>query len=430
MHGYVDGFNRYITELQAGEHPGEQAACADAPYLQPITDDDMYRRFIRLAILASSGALITEIATATPPAFVTAAPSDDPAGQIEALKKLAPAERPFKHLRDKGFGSNMYALGPEATGGQPIVFGNPHFPWIGTERFYLAHVTLPGRIDIAGASLFGAPVVMIGFNDHLAWSHTVSFASRFTFYMLSLNLADPTQYTYDGQMENMTAVPLSVEVLNGDGSTTTQRRTLYRSRYGPMLVLRVGTFPVLGWNRTTAFTLRDANFENDRVMNQFFEWNKAKSLDQFKRLHASVLGVPWVNTVASGPGGDAYYGDVSVVPNVTDDQAKRCKVPLYSDLVGLLVPGLPLMDGSRSDCEWGTDPDAPAPGIFGPNNLPTLERTGLGCQHERQLLAHQPGTAGHRIQQHHRRGRDGTFAAHAAGHPADPTAPRRHRRSR
>ncbi len=374
VHGYVDGFNRYITELQAGEHPGEQAACAEAPYLQPITDDDMYRRFIRLSILASSGALVTEIATATPPAFVTAAPPNDPAGQIEALKKLTPGKLPFKHLRDKAFGSNMYALGPEATGGEPIVFGNPHFPWIGTERFYFAHVTLPGTIDIAGVSLFGAPVVMIGFNDHLAWSHTVSTASRFTFYKLSVNRANPTQYTYDGRVENMTAVPLSVDVLNGDGSTTTHQRTLYRSRYGPMLVLKVANIPVLGWTRTTAFTLRDANFENDRVMNQFFEWNKAESLDQFKSLHASVLGVPWVNTVASGPGGDAYYGDVSVVPNVTDAQAETCRVPLYSDLVGLLVPGLPLMDGSRSDCEWGTDPDAPAPGIFGPSNLPTLER--------------------------------------------------------
>ena len=374
IHGYVDGFNRYITELQAGEHPGEQTACADAPYLKPITNDDMYRRFIRLGVLASSGRFITEIATASPPAFVAAAPTDDPAGQVEALKKLTPTERPFNHLRDQAFGSNMYALGPEATGGEPIVFGNPHFPWIGTERFYLAHVTLPGTIDIAGASLFGAPVVMIGFNDHLAWSHTVSFAYRFTLYKLSLNPENPTQYTYDGKVLNMKAVPLSVEVLQEDGSTTREHRTLYRSRYGPMLVLKLGSIPVLGWNRTTAFTLRDANFENDRMINQFFEWNKAESLDQFKRLHASILGVPWVNTVASGPGGDAYYGDVSVVPNVTDAQSQSCRVPLYSELVGLIAPGLPLMDGSRSDCEWGTDPDAPAPGIFGPGNLPTLER--------------------------------------------------------
>ncbi len=374
VHGYVDGFNRYMAELQAGEHPGEQAACADAPYLQPIEDDDMYRRFIRLAILASSEALITEIATAAPPGLGAAAAPEDPAGKLEALKKMDPAELPFRRLRQKAMGSNMYALGPGATGGEPIIFGNPHFPWVGTERFYLAHLTLPGVIDVEGVSLYGAPVVMIGFNDHVAWSHTVSTAYRFTFYKLSLNLANPTQYTYNGQMEDMTAVPLSVEVLNPDDSTTTRYRTLYRSRYGPMLVMKVGSLPVLDWNRLTAFTLRDANYENTRVINQFFEWNKAKSFDQFKDLQASILGVPWVNTVASGPGGDAYYADVSVVPHVTDAQAESCAVQPYSELVGLIVPGLPLMDGGDPACQWGTDPDAPAPGIFGPSHLPKLER--------------------------------------------------------
>jgi len=38
------------------------------------------------------------------------------------------------------------------------------------------------------------------------------------------------------------------------------------------------------------------------------------------------------------------------------------------------VPGLPVLDGSLALCEWDTDEDAPAPGIFGPGNLPTLER--------------------------------------------------------
>ena len=134
-HGFVDGFNRSMTELKAGEHPGEQAACAGAAYLQPITDDDMFRRYIRLALLASSEALLTEIATAQPPAAGAAGPPADSA-QIEALKKIAPDALPFARLRNKGCGSNMYALGLDATGGEPIVFGNPHFPWVGTERFW------------------------------------------------------------------------------------------------------------------------------------------------------------------------------------------------------------------------------------------------------------------------------------------------------
>src|SRR3546814_10298099 len=99
-----------------------------------------------------------------------------------------------------------------------------------------------------------------------------------------------------------------------------------------------------------AYTLRDANAENDRLINQFIKWNEAQSLDEFKALHKSILGVPWVNTVATGPGGKAYYGDVTVVPHVTDAQNLVCASPLQL-VVGQLMPGLPVLDGSRSACE-------------------------------------------------------------------------------
>ncbi|KAB2897570.1 MAG: hypothetical protein F9K40_12670 [Kofleriaceae bacterium] len=33
-----------------------------------------------------------------------------------------------------------------------------------------------------------------------------------------------------------------------------------------------------------------------------------------------------------------------------------------------------VLDGWRKDCEWGTDPDAPVPGIFGPKRLPMFDR--------------------------------------------------------
>ncbi len=377
--GYVAGFNRYITELQSGQHAGEQAACASEPWLTTITEDDLYRRYIRLALLASSEALITEIATAAPPASGAAAASDTE--MAAALRKLTRDTQPFARLREKRMGSNAYALGPDVTEtGSPIVFGNPHFPWTGSERFYLVHLTVPGKMDIEGVSLYGTPIVLIGFNDHFAWSHTVSTAFRFTLYQLSLNASNPTQYHYTDASGNrsvldMEAVPVSVDVKNRNGSVTTQQRTLYRSMYGPMLEIKQGNIPVLGWNRTTAFTLRDANLENTRLVNQFFDWDSAQSFDEFKQLHASVLGTPWVNTIAAGPGSDAYYGDISVVPNVPDALATACATPIFSALIGALDPGLPLLDGSKATCQWGTDGDAPAPGIFGPQHLPTLERS-------------------------------------------------------
>ena len=91
-----------------------------------------------------------------------------------------------------GLGSNAYGLGAEATAnGKGMVLGNPHFPWTGTERFYQAHVRVPGKLNVSGASLFGVPAVLIGHTEKLAWSHTVSTAFRFTPFELRLVPGSP-----------------------------------------------------------------------------------------------------------------------------------------------------------------------------------------------------------------------------------------------
>ena len=78
-------------------------------------------------------------------------------------------------------GSNAYGFGGEATrNGKGLVLGNPHFPWDGSERLYQAHLKIPGKVDVAGGSLYGVPLILIGHTRGLAWSHTVATAWRFT----------------------------------------------------------------------------------------------------------------------------------------------------------------------------------------------------------------------------------------------------------
>jgi len=60
--GFVDGYNRYLREIKAGRHAGRHAACRDAPWLAPITEADMYRRYYRLALIASSSVFVDAIA--------------------------------------------------------------------------------------------------------------------------------------------------------------------------------------------------------------------------------------------------------------------------------------------------------------------------------------------------------------------------------
>ncbi|PTU30377.1 penicillin acylase family protein [Stenotrophobium rhamnosiphilum] len=376
--GFAAGFNRYIREINAGKHPGRHAACRSEPYMREITDADMYRRYFRLSVIASSTVFSAGIGSAQPPSLTNpAGPVLSTPDLLEAFGQTPDALAFFKS--DRPFGSNMYGIGKDGSAtGVPMIFGNPHFPWSGTERLYIAHATIPGQLDIMGASLYGVPAVLIGFNDKLAWSHTVSTAYRFSLYQLIINPLNPTQYMYDGAFRDMTPVPLTVEVKQTDGSVKPLERTLYRTHYGPMVGLKLNlagqSVNALPWTNAVGFTMRDANAENDRLINQFAKWDQAKSLTEFKQLQKDILGVPWVNTVAGGPGEKVYYADITVVPHVTNAQRATCDAIPLSAVFNQLVPGVPLLDGSRSTCEWGTDADAPAPGIFGARNLPSIER--------------------------------------------------------
>ena len=36
-----------------------------------------------------------------------------------------------------------------------ILFGNPHFPWQGYERFFMFHLTMRDEYDVMGSTLLG-----------------------------------------------------------------------------------------------------------------------------------------------------------------------------------------------------------------------------------------------------------------------------------
>ena len=83
--------------------------------------------------------------------------------------------------------SNMIALGRDATdNGRGMLFANPHWRWHEPERFFEAHLTVPGKLDIYGAVLEGVPFFIFGFNRNVAWSHTASVPGRETVYALRL----------------------------------------------------------------------------------------------------------------------------------------------------------------------------------------------------------------------------------------------------
>lgn len=355
--GYVEGYNRYLRETGVDNLPDK--SCRGKPWVRPIEEIDAYRRFYQLALLASAGVAIDGIGGAQPP--------------TPALMQAPPLATDYQKLGEKfplEIGSNAVALGKEATeNGRGMLLGNPHFPWYGSERFYEAQLTIPGKIDVGGGSLYGVPVVLIGHTRNLAWSHTVSTAFRFTPYELKLVPGSPTTYLYDGQPEQMTSRTVTVEVKD-QGK---QSRTLWSSRQGPILTSILG-LPVFPWTPERAYALGDANAGNFRYLNHFFDTDRAQSVDELYDILRKYEGIPWVNTIGADASGKTLYADIGAVPNVTDEKKDACLAHPVGDALYAAVPGLPVLDGSTSSCEWGKDADAVQPGIFGPGKLPHIFR--------------------------------------------------------
>ncbi len=247
-----------------------------------------------------------------------------------------------------------------------MLLGNPHFPWRGRYRFTEQQLTIPGQYDVAGASLIGSPVVNIGWNKDVAWSHTVSTAYRFTPYEYQ-TVGTGTTYLTTSGLKQLDKRTVHVVVKDKSGGLSTVTRTLWRTDQGYVVD---DPSTLMNWTPTSFFAIRDANGEQLRTIDTFLDMGKATSVRDLLARQDAGGGMPWVNTTAADRNGEVLYADHSVVPNVSNALAQKCMTPVGRVL--FQVAGLPGLDGTRaeSDCAWGTDSDAQRPGIFGPRNLP------------------------------------------------------------
>jgi acyl-homoserine-lactone acylase len=364
VRGYVAGYNAFLRDR--GVDRIRDPRCRGAEWVRPIEVIDAYRRFYQLGLLASQGVAVDGIANASPPTPGTTRSGPGASERGSMIDELG------EQLPLGGIGSNAYGLGSEATrNGRGMVLGNPHFPWMGPERFYQTHVRVPGELNVSGASLYGVPAVLIGHTRKLAWSHTVSTAFRFTPFELRLVPGSPTTYLVDGQPKEMTSDEVTVDVRQADGSIQNETRTLWNTEYGPVFTSILG-LPLFPWTSTTAYAMGDVNAENLRYLNHFFETDQAQSSRELFGILKRYQGIPWVNTIASDSRGRAFYGDIGAIPAVPDSKTAECNTPLGEATSSAL--GLPVLDGSRSACNWDRDPDAVVPGTFGPSNEPHLFR--------------------------------------------------------
>ncbi|MHB9116070.1 MAG: penicillin acylase family protein, partial [Thermoleophilia bacterium] len=89
----------------------------------------------------------------------------------------------------------------------------------------------PRRVNVTGFSFPGAPGVVIGHNDRIAWGFTNVGADVQDLYVEKVNPENPDQYEVDGAWVDMEKVTEEIQVAGGETVTLTVRST----RHGPVI---------------------------------------------------------------------------------------------------------------------------------------------------------------------------------------------------
>lgn len=374
--GYAAGMNRYLRDTGLENLPEGEAGCRNAEWVYEVDAIDLMQYLRRIGLAGSSDQGLVRAA-------LLAVQGPDQMNVMAASDRLGVAPFPGRALAEAGqalrpgeVGSNAIALGGDATqNGGGLLLGNPHQPWNGSGRWYEAHLTIPGEYDVAGASLQGLPWIGIGFTKDLAWTHTVDYSTRFTLYELKLNPDNPMQYEYDGQWREITGKTVAVKVKLPDGSMGEQQKTFYSSHYG-MIIDLGGVNPLLsGWPlfNGSLLSIRDANLNTGvRSALQWVQKAQARNMEEFADA-LKTIGNPVFHEFAADRHGDAFYGQLTVVPHITQDKLDRCVKGVGSLLASATTNAIIGLDGSTSDCEWGADADTPAgTGLFGYDARPKI----------------------------------------------------------
>lgn len=213
-------------------------------------------------------------------------------------------------------GSNAWAIAPSrSANGHAMLLINPHLAWSGEQLFYEVHLVAPG-LDAYGATLVGFPVISLGFNRHLGWSHTVNTFDGADAY--ELTLADGG-YRFDGAVRPFEVEQQTLQVRQDDGSLRAEPLTVRRSVQGPVIAL----------GKDRAIALRVVGLDAPGMLQQWWDMSRATGLAEFETA-LRRLQVPMFNVLYADRDGHVMYVFNGRVPRRTGGT--------YAEWLGV-VPG-------------------------------------------------------------------------------------------
>lgn len=264
---YVDGVNSYIASLMPRDYPMEYKLLGRAPKQMEIID--IFHLLNRMgATLATSDDEVTHLEASArigriaadalfpihAPIVEPIQPNGDRSARFDdtrlpppglpdsaavAMTRLLPVSArtqitAFAPTRsDDAIGSNNWAVAPSRSkSGHAILAGDPHLELTLPSIWYEAHLVVPDSLDVYGVTIPGAPGIVIGFTQAVAWTFTNTGADVMDYYVETVdNQNSPTRYRFDG---NMKPLRVRVQAYRAPNGTTIAIDTLRFTHRGPL----------------------------------------------------------------------------------------------------------------------------------------------------------------------------------------------------
>ncbi len=252
-------------------------------------------------------------------------------------------------------GSNGWVVsGSHTRTGEALLANDPHLDLGTPSALYPVHLQArTAGFDVIGASVAGAPYVVIGNNDRVAWGATNNMADMTDVYQeqVAPDPASPSglSIVHDGDLEPILPVPEQYRFnVIGDGvdddlvdvppsfGLPPVSLLIPRRNNGPIVSLDPGT--------GTAISIAHVGFSGGRELDGLRALNLASSVDDVGRA-APYLDAVSLNLLAADTQGNIGYFTTG-------------EVPLREDLEAATVDGLPPMfirNGTGGN-DWIADP--------------------------------------------------------------------------
>jgi len=212
----------------------------------------------------------------------TVAPDLTAALGEEVKDWLEESQRQIRH----SLGSNNWVVNGEHTAtGKPILANDMHLELTLPPIWYEVHLTAPDW-NVKGFALPGAPMVVVGHNDRIAWGFTNNGADVLDLYIETFNPENPDEYRVNGAWKKADVYD---EVIKVKGAAD-EHLKLVVTRHGP----------VVHQDGDKSYAMRWTVLEPGALCN-FYNWlGKAQNWGEFRE---TMKGI-W------GPGQNVVYADV------------------------------------------------------------------------------------------------------------------------